>query len=149
MVFFRIGGFTIGGGYVMLPMMQKEGALAATLEGGHTIRRILHIDGDQTGKGIMDALREQLVHQKHIHSSHQCHLLSLINEENVVKGVIYMKDHEIFHHYGNSIVLATGGLGNLYKQTTNHTGAIGTGIAFSLAVFGTYTSFNVIGSRPV
>jgi len=109
----------------------QEGALAATLEGGHTIRRILHIDGDQTGKGIMDALREQLVHQKHIHSSHQCHLLSLINEENVVKGVIYMKDHEIFHHYGNSIVLATGGLGNLYKQTTNHTGAIGTGIALA------------------
>lgn len=109
----------------------QEGDLATTLEGGHTNRRILHIQGDQTGKGIMDTLRGQLDLHKHIESTNQCHLLSLITEDNVVKGVIYMEDQCIYHHYANDVVLATGGLGDLYQQTTNHKGAIGTGIAIA------------------
>lgn len=108
-----------------------DGGLAATLEGGHSSRRILHIQGDQTGKGIMESLNKQLSEHENISRLENAHLLSLIKENDRICGIITLINGQVHTIRSAYTVIATGGLGDLYSLTTNHSGAIGTGIALA------------------
>ncbi len=108
-----------------------SGNIASTLEGGHSHHRILHIDGDSTGKGIMDRLSAIIPTKPNIQRIHNARLLSLVHDMNQVQGVQYLKDGKIQQINATFTVLASGGIGDLYSQTTNHQGAIGTGIALA------------------
>ena len=108
-----------------------SGNIASTLEGGHSHHRILHIDGDSTGKGIMDRLSDVIPTKSNIKRIHSARLLSLMSDKDQVYGIQYLKDGRIQQLNARFTILATGGIGDLYSQTTNHQGAIGTGIALA------------------
>lgn len=109
----------------------KNGNLNFTLEAAHSFRRILHIGGDSTGKGIVDSLCDAVKKDTGItvlENSIAAELL--INGNNDCKGIIIYNEltgeHEIV--YSSATIVATGGLGQIYKYTTNPDGATGDGI---------------------
>lgn len=109
----------------------SDGNLNFTLEAAHSFRRILHIGGDATGKGIVDALSKKVLADDNITVlEYSIAVELLIDSDKVCKGLILYNEltneHEII--YTSSVVLATGGLGQLYKHTTNPSCATGDGI---------------------
>lgn len=108
-----------------------DGELTFTLEAAHSIRRILHAGGDATGRGITEALcREVRADENIVVMENAVAAELLVDSDQECKGVIVYNEltgeHEIV--YTSALVLATGGLGQLYKYTTNPDGATGDGI---------------------
>lgn len=109
----------------------SEGNLTFTLEAAHSIRRILHSGGDATGRKITEGLRKAVLSDENIVVMENALAAELlVNSDNECKGVIVYNEltgeHEIV--YTSALVLATGGLGQLYRYTTNPEGATGDGI---------------------
>ncbi len=109
----------------------SKGELNFTLEAAHSFRRILHVGGDATGKAIVETLAEKVRKDKNITVLENSMAVELlINSENECKGLILFNEltneHEIV--YTSATILATGGLGQLYKYTTNPDCATGDGI---------------------
>lgn len=108
-----------------------DGELTFTLEAAHSIRRILHAGGDATGRGITEALcRKVRADENIVVMENAVAAELLVDSDQECKGVIVYNEltgeHEIV--YTSALVLATGGLGQLYKYTTNPDGATGDGI---------------------
>ena len=108
-----------------------QGNLTFTLEAAHSCKRILHAGGDATGKVIVDTLRKKVLQDDNIQVLENAIAVELlINSDRQCKGLIYYNSitntHEIA--YSSATILATGGLGQVYKYTTNPEGATGDGI---------------------
>ena len=111
-----------------------EGKLTFTLEAAHSYKRILHAGGDATGKHIVSALIKKVQADKNISVVENSIVVELlINASNECKGAILFNsltgEHEVI--YSSAVILATGGVGQLYKYTTNPVGATGDGIALA------------------
>jgi L-aspartate oxidase len=109
----------------------KQGKLNFTLEAAHSFRRILHVGGDATGKGIIEALSKKVLEDSNITVIENSMAVELlVNSNKECKGLIlYNKltnEHEIV--YSSATILATGGIGQLYKYTTNPECATADGI---------------------
>lgn len=105
-----------------------------TLEAAHSVSRILHSGGDATGKGIEKALTKKVIENKNIEVYEQTLAIELlVNSDNECKGLIVFNDltQEYETIYSSAVVLASGGLGQLYKYTTNPSVATGDGIALA------------------
>lgn len=109
----------------------EKGELNFTLEAAHSFRRILHLGGDATGKGIVEALARNVVEDENITILENAMVVELLtNLDNECKGLILYNaltgEHEIV--YSSAVILATGGMGQIYKYTTNPEGATADGI---------------------
>ncbi|MBE7711473.1 MAG: L-aspartate oxidase [Cyanobacteria bacterium SIG31] len=109
----------------------SNGNIKFTLEAAHSVKRILHIGGDATGKGIVDALSKKVREDSNITVvEHSIAVELLTNADSECKGLIIFNEltgeHEII--YTPATILATGGAGQVYKFTTNPDGATGDGI---------------------
>lgn len=105
-----------------------------TLEAAHSVNRILHSGGDATGRGIEKALVKKAVENKNIEVYEQTMAVELlVNSDKECKGLIVFNDltqeYEVI--YSSAIILASGGIGQLYKYTTNPAVATGDGIALA------------------
>ena len=110
----------------------QNGEIFKTLEGGHRSRRILHAGGDQTGALIMQNLRDTLYQRKNITVFEDEMAFEIIKDNNKAIGVIVINQaNEPIHVFSNNIVIATGGLGGIYKNSTNEKIACGDGIALA------------------
>lgn len=108
--------------------------LCFTREAAHSVRRILHCGGDATGRMIEIALCQKVQENPNIDVYEQTSAVELIvNSKDECKGVIVFNDdtQEYETIYSPAIILATGGIGQLYKYTTNPSGATGDGIALA------------------
>ena len=109
----------------------SDGKLTFTLEAAHSIRRILHSGGDATGKGITEALAQDVLNDSNITVMENAMAVELlVDSDKECKGIIVYNEltgeHEIV--YTSALVLATGGVGQVYKFTTNPDGATGDGV---------------------
>ncbi len=109
----------------------SDGSLTFTLEAAHSVKRILHSGGDSTGRGITTTLCEKVRNDDNITVMENAIAVELlVNSDSECKGVIVYNaltgEHEIV--YTSALILATGGLGQLYKYTTNPEGATSDGI---------------------
>jgi len=109
-----------------------EGHIAATLEGGHSRPRVIHAHGDETGKVISDSLiktAQNIPNIKFIENFYTIDLLT--NDDNQCVGIIGQgrKGRQII--WATNTILATGGAGRLYRETTNPDVATGDGIAMA------------------
>src|SRR5574344_1542806 len=105
-----------------------------TLEAAHSVKRILHSGGDATGKGIEDALCEDVRKDENIDVYEEAMAVELlVNSNQECKGLIIYNDltQEYEVVYTSAVILASGGLGQLYKYTTNPAVATGDGIALA------------------
>ncbi len=114
------------------------GGLALTREGGHGCRRIVHSDGDATGRELSRALVASCRAHPRIRLFEKCFVLDLITAGTMVRGEDRVLG-AITHHpkYGLQIIwaratiLAAGGIGQLWRETTNARVATGDGIAMA------------------
>ncbi|WP_313674443.1 L-aspartate oxidase [Mycolicibacterium sp.] len=105
------------------------GQWALTREGGHSRRRIMHAGGDATGAEVQRALNHAAatldIRRNHV-------ALEVLHDGTAVTGVLVRNDDGLGVIHAPSVILATGGLGHLYRATTNPEGSTGDGIALAL-----------------
>lgn len=111
----------------------EDNNLCYTKEAAHSVRRILHSGGDATGKMIEQALCKKVHENKNIEIYEQTDAVELLISSNECKGLIVFNNDigEYETIYSPAVILATGGVGQLYKYTTNPAGATGDGIALA------------------
>lgn len=105
-----------------------------TLEAAHSVNRILHSGGDATGRGIEKALTDKALSDSNITVYEQTIAVELLkNSNDECKGLVIFNDltQEYEAIYSSAVVLASGGLGQLYKHTTNPSLATGDGVALA------------------
>lgn len=108
--------------------------LKFTLEGAHSVNRILHCKGDSTGRYIEEVLKERVLADKKIKVVEKTLAVELLIDgaekcRGLIAYNIALDEYEAV--YASNIVLATGGLGQVYKYTTNPKVATGDGIALA------------------
>ncbi|WP_078390844.1 L-aspartate oxidase [Shouchella patagoniensis] len=99
----------------------KEGYMLAN-EGAHSKRRVLHALKDQTGKAIVEVL-QQVITGRVVQLDEQL-VTEIVVKQNKVQGIIA---NGCFKH-ADAVMLASGGAGQLYRCTTNTSGATGDGL---------------------
>ncbi len=101
-----------------------------TREAAHSEDRILHVDA-ATGKHIHVPFLNYLDAHDGVEILDDTAALELIRHEGRVHGAMLEAAGEVRPHYAGSVVLATGGIGELYPRTTNPDMATGDGIAMA------------------
>ena len=111
----------------------SDGNLILGLEGGHLKRRILHADGDATGKMMTSFMLKKVLARPEIATFEYCAALKIIVEDNICKGIqtLQYTDGSNIIFLGKATILATGGLSRLYSRSTNPYTATGDGIALA------------------
>jgi L-aspartate oxidase len=107
--------------------------LAFTREGAHSRSRVLHAHGDSTGSEILRALMARAKSLSNIQIQPHAFAVDLVMEGSRVAGVTYLDEHTsaLKEVHAGAVLLATGGLGNVYKETTNPPMACGDGVAMA------------------
>jgi L-aspartate oxidase len=110
---------------------KKQEELALSMEGGHSAKRIVH-KGDYTGREIEESLISS-ARRKNIEVYEDCVALELIVMSGRACGVkvLNLKEEKIRIFLSKIVVLATGGMGQIYAQTSNPYIATGDGIAMA------------------
>ncbi|MCM1265734.1 MAG: L-aspartate oxidase [Candidatus Gastranaerophilales bacterium] len=109
----------------------ENGNIAYTLEGAHSINRILHAGGDATGSVIEKTLCKRVKENPNIDILEDTIVTELlVDSDGECKGaIIYNDDTQEYETiYSSAMILASGGIGQLYKYTTNPLVATGDGI---------------------
>jgi L-aspartate oxidase len=112
---------------------KENDELHLTTEGGHSMARVLH-SGDSTGREIEQTMTESVRENKDIEVFEDCFAIDLIlkNKECIGAKMLDIKNREICDIFARATVLATGGIGYVYQNTTNPEIATGDGIAMAL-----------------
>ncbi|MBS4537623.1 L-aspartate oxidase [Clostridium sp. D2Q-11] len=108
----------------------KNNELKTTLEGGHSSRRILHAGGDATGKEVIYALRNKIENKSNIDLLHNSMVIDIKKESNYFSLELITND-KFIKLTTSAVVIATGGIGGIYKNSTNPRIATGDGIALA------------------
>lgn len=108
----------------------KAGKLINTREGGHSRSRILHAK-DATGREIIRALTEEVRKCEHITIIEYSQAIDLITTDQGCQGIVAWHEDQVKTFLAGAVVLATGGIGQLYQHTTNSVIASGDGIAMA------------------
>jgi L-aspartate oxidase len=99
---------------------QANGRMALGLEGGHSHARIAHALGDETGREIMRAMIHQARSRRSIRIWQNCATIDLLTHEGRCRGVLVWDKRRGFALvWARAVVLATGGAGQLFRETTN------------------------------
>jgi L-aspartate oxidase len=109
----------------------EAGALALTLEGAHSHRRVVHANGDATGSEIERALVAQVRSHPAIRVFEHTFVADLVLADGRCVGVEVARDGERETRAATSVVLAAGGCGRVYRFTTNPPVATGDGVAMA------------------
>ena len=103
-----------------VPFDTLDGEVALTREAAHSVPRILHAGGDATGEHIEVTL-SRMARLAKIVILEYCLATEIIVDGGVVQGVkaLDCRTGSIEEFHSNSVILATGGGGRLFKFTTN------------------------------
>ena len=115
-----------------VPFDTLEGTIALTMEGAHSVPRILHAGGDATGAYIEDTL-SQRVRACKIQVLEHCLVTEIVVAGGRATGVkaIDLGTGSVEEFDCRRLILATGGGGQLYKYTTNPEVATADGVALA------------------
>jgi len=113
--------------------LDEHGELQFTREGGHNKHRVVHAGGDATGRETVKALSHIVSKRKNItFSGHSCLFDIVTDDSGVIGAITKYNDSEFLFFRSNNIVIATGGIGQVYKSSTNPSIATGDGIAAAM-----------------
>jgi L-aspartate oxidase len=111
----------------------ETGVLRQSLEAAHSRARIARVSGDLAGRAIMDALIAAAKAAPHIEIIEGAAARALLlDEHGAVRGALARRrDGALVEIHASHTVIATGGVGGLYRVTTNPPSAVGHGLAMA------------------
>lgn len=111
---------------------QVNGHVALGREGGHSHARIVHALGDETGREIMRAIIQRARSRPNVRIWQNSFTIDLITYEGRCRGALVWDRRRGFALvWARAVVLATGGAGQLFRETTNPSIATGDGHAMA------------------
>jgi L-aspartate oxidase len=109
---------------------EENGRLALTREGGHSHRRIVHALGDATGHEVMRAVIAKAHQATNVTIWDKTFTVDLLTEDGVCAGaLVHRPGREHLLIWAKQTILASGGAGMVYRETTNPPVATGDGMA--------------------
>jgi L-aspartate oxidase len=112
----------------------RRGNLALGLEGGHSVRRIVHAGGAATGRRITRELSARAATDERIHVLEPAAAVALWTAAGRCIGLLARRrDGGALPVLARATILATGGMAALWERTTNPPGAIGAGLGLAEA----------------
>ncbi len=129
----------------------REGVkLAFTREAAHSKRRILHANGDSTGREIERAMLARVKATDNIKKYDYSITVDIIVNDGQAEGALVWREREkkLTAVYAKAVVLATGGLGQIFQRTTNPEVATGDGFAIAYRAGATLTDMEFVQFHP-
>lgn len=105
--------------------------LCYTREGAHSINRIVH-SKDRTGAALIDTLCNEAEKRGNITILEDCYLADIITNGNSCAGAVLFKNDEKIKVYSKVTILAMGGIGGIFKNSTNRRNITADGITIAL-----------------
>jgi len=109
---------------------QSSNQLATTLEAAHSRRRVLHVK-DRTGRALVEVLEDHVENKRNILHCRGVRVTELLIDNEECKGVQVLDGANLYWIQSRAVVLATGGGGHLFTNTTNPAQSSGEGIALA------------------
>lgn len=111
---------------------KDDGRLSFTQEAGHNMRRIIHAKGDATGSEVERILILKAKENNNIKILEYTFAIDLLHKDGSCFGAIVdIKNKSKKIIYAKKTILATGGIGQIYRETTNSIVATGCGMAIA------------------
>jgi len=109
-----------------------NGSLELGREGGHSHHRIVHALGDATGREVMRAVIERAQSLDNLDVWPETFTIDLVTHEGTCRGaLVWNPAHGKTLVWARRTILATGGAGQIYRESTNPPGASGDGLALA------------------
>ncbi|MCD6322868.1 MAG: FAD-binding protein, partial [Clostridiales bacterium] len=126
-----------------------HGALSLTREAAHSKRRIIHA-GDFTGKEVCDKLIAAAKEKSNITFRGKTFAVDIITEDNECRGAVVIEQNEGTQviYDCKHVICASGGFGQLYKNTTNPIIATGDGMALAYRAGATLSDMEFVQFHP-
>jgi len=127
----------------------EAGRLALTLEGGHSHRRVVHALGDATGQEIMRAVIAKARSAEHLTFWEKTFTIDLLTNEGKCVGVLVDRPgFGLTAVWARQTILASGGAGQIYRETTNPPVATGDGMALAYRAGATMMDMEFMQFHP-
>jgi len=104
-----------------------SGELSLGREGAHQVRRVLHA-ADATGRELGRTLWERVAGESRVRVERNARATALIVRDGVCIGARYLSGEAAHEVHAGAVLLATGGAGQVFRETTNPTIATGDGV---------------------
>ncbi len=113
---------------------QVDGRLSFTKEGGHSRARVVYAKGDATGSEVEASLARFIRNEEHVAIFENYYAIDVVTDDHGCRGLLAMdcEKGEIRFFDSPSVVLAMGGMGQLFAVTTNPAICTGDGVAMAL-----------------
>ncbi len=126
-----------------------KGRLALGREAAHSFPRVLHAGGDATGAELMRVMRDAIAQQPWIERFEFTEACELLKHGSAVVGIVVRNRHgELQRLMSASVVLATGGIGQLFRHTSNPAEADGSGLALAYHAGADFSDMEFVQFHP-
>ncbi len=133
----------------------RRGRLALGLEGGHSVRRIVHAGGSATGRRLLRELSALVVANERVKVIEGARVGGLLCDEGRCRGVVCqpLGDSSEPGSKGRTVtaravVLSTGGAAALWARTTNPPGSVGQGLLLAHSAGATLADLEFVQFHP-
>jgi L-aspartate oxidase len=125
-----------------------DGTLTTTREGGHRRFRVVHALGDATGKEVVDSLLRECRKRSNITLIENCFAVDMLLEKGVFAGLLVKRGEEYSCILAKAMICASGGIGQVYHNTTNASVITGDGIAMAYRAGAELTNMEFVQFHP-
>lgn len=128
----------------------RGGRLTFSIEGAHSVNRVLHAGGDSTGREIARTLLQKARSIEAISFRSFSSVVELLVRDGEVCGAIAWneQDRSLVPVHARAVLIATGGVGRIYRETTNPDVATGDGVAMAYRAGATIANMEMVQFHP-
>ena len=132
------------------PSIAKERRLLFAREGAHSRNRVLHAHGDSTGREIARTLRRKAASLENVAFQSFSAVTDLLASHGRSRGCRGARQHDAIDRsiQARAVLLATGGLGRVFENTTNPDVATGDGVACAFRAGATVADIEFVQFHP-
>ncbi|MFG0319336.1 MAG: L-aspartate oxidase [Planctomycetota bacterium JB042] len=111
---------------------RADDGLSLAMEGGHSAGRVIHARGDATGLEVQSVLESRVRAESRIRVLENTFAVDLVTTDGAIRGVVVLPHRGRFTLLRcRAVVLASGGAGQIYRETTNPAVATGDGVSMA------------------
>ena len=126
----------------------KDGGFALGLEAAHGRPRIVHVGGDGMGRELMRVLVTAVRASSSIEILEGCEARRVVVEDNSVRGLLAVGPGGPALFATGKVVIATGGIGGLFEESTNPLSSFGQGAALAARAGGVLADMEFVQFHP-